>query len=426
MLVAASYEGGLHGWAVRDTESGVALKLGFSFGAHIGCVRAIATTPPTSARQLLVSGGDDEIIRIYDLHSSASVGELQRHVATVTSLEFCGRAAAHLLSASADGVICVWRTRDWTCLHMLGGHKGEVNCVRAHPSARIAISVGCDRTMRLWNLMEGRIAFIKRLKRGAAHTLAWSAPSGERYALVCGTHVLVYRTGDASADGDPLAVEISHPRRVHAIQFLASSCERLIATAGDEGVVRVFDVAPADSSGQPELLRELRLGDAPKPGAAPSAPTASLRVKGLSVVPVMGARPSARNETMGSAARALAQWGDENWLCVATSTGTVTVWNVGRGTTSEAESSDREGSASERAIATGSTISSTRFTCLVSAVVTADATSGPLGDGKRMGRPEPAAGAAPTVDLEGERPKKARKGEDKPPGRRKPRVRFAS
>ena len=82
-------------------------------------------------------------------------------------------------------------------------------------------------------------------------------------------------TASISADGDPLAVEISHPRRVHAIQFLASSCERLIATAGDEGVVRVFDVAPADSSGQPELLRELRLGDAPKPGAAPSAPAPS-------------------------------------------------------------------------------------------------------------------------------------------------------
>ena len=269
---------------------------------------------------------------------------------------------------------------------MLGGHKGEVNAcarpprARASPSRSAAIArCACGTSWR------ARIAAIKRRQARRAHTLAWSAPSGERYALVCGTHVLVYRTGDASADGDPLAVEISHRARVHAIQFLASSCERLPSRPRARGgVVRVFDVAPADSSGRPSCCGSFVSAMRRNRRTAPSAPTAA-RVKGLSVVPVMGARPSARNETKGSAARALAQWGDENWLCVATSTGTVTVWNVGRGTTSEAESSDREGSAPERAIATGSSISSTRFTCLVSAVVTADATSGPLGDGKRMG-----------------------------------------
>jgi len=40
---------------------------------------------------------------------------------SITSLQFQDRT--HLLSASDDGTICIWRTSDWECLKILKGHK---------------------------------------------------------------------------------------------------------------------------------------------------------------------------------------------------------------------------------------------------------------------------------------------------------------
>ena len=49
------------------------------------------------------------------------VGSLMEQHGAITSLEFFGQS--HVLSGSADHSICIWRTSDWNCVHILGGHK---------------------------------------------------------------------------------------------------------------------------------------------------------------------------------------------------------------------------------------------------------------------------------------------------------------
>lgn len=51
----------------------------------------------------------------------ADFGAALLFVGSVTALEFY--AESHLLSASDDGLICVWRTTDWLCMTRLKGHK---------------------------------------------------------------------------------------------------------------------------------------------------------------------------------------------------------------------------------------------------------------------------------------------------------------
>lgn len=46
------------------------------------------------------------------------------------------------------------------------GHKGRVNGIRVHPTGKIAVSVGKDRALRLWNLMTGRKASNTKLGEG--------------------------------------------------------------------------------------------------------------------------------------------------------------------------------------------------------------------------------------------------------------------
>ena len=129
------------------------------FSAHTGAIKCLAASD-----RYLVSGGSDEVIKIYDLKKRKDLGSLVQHNGAITSLQFYSRN--HLLSASEDGTICIWRTRDWECMATMKGHKGRVNGICVHPTGKIAVSVGKDKALRLWNLMTGRKASNTKLGEG--------------------------------------------------------------------------------------------------------------------------------------------------------------------------------------------------------------------------------------------------------------------
>lgn len=83
---------------------------------------------------------------------------------SITYLTFPSRS--HLLSASEDGTLSLFHARDWTVLRTLKGHKGRVNCVAVHPSGKLALSVGKDRTLRMWDLMRGKGSASTKLGKG--------------------------------------------------------------------------------------------------------------------------------------------------------------------------------------------------------------------------------------------------------------------
>ncbi|CAM9792042.1 unnamed protein product [Choristocarpus tenellus] len=153
------------------------MTLSFGYNVHVGCIKSVAlATSGSRAGRLLVTGGADERIRIYDILDRKELGELQQHNGTVTCMEFY--KSTHLLTGSEDHTLCIWRVHDWALLHVLGGHKAAVTSLSIHPSGRMALSVSRDRTMRLWNLIEGRCAYIKRLQ-GEGQLVSWSE-SGDR------------------------------------------------------------------------------------------------------------------------------------------------------------------------------------------------------------------------------------------------------
>ena len=86
---------------------------------------------------------------------------------SITHLSFPSRS--HLLSASEDGTLCLFHARDWTILRTLKGHKGRVNCVAVHPSGKVALSVGKDRTLRMWDLMRGKASASTKIYKGKLH-----------------------------------------------------------------------------------------------------------------------------------------------------------------------------------------------------------------------------------------------------------------
>jgi WD40 repeat protein len=86
------------------------------------------------------------------------------HLGSITYLSFPTRS--HLISASDDGTICLYHTRDWALLTTLRGHKERVNSVAIHSSMKVGLSVGKDRTLRMWDLMRGKGSASTKLGKG--------------------------------------------------------------------------------------------------------------------------------------------------------------------------------------------------------------------------------------------------------------------
>jgi WD40 repeat protein len=128
-------------------------------------------------------------------------GELHKHAGAINSLEFV-TGATHLLSAGADGMcprvdllashmrckliggkkwlglvafllcmldvgkLCVWQTEGgWDCRAVLEGHAKEVMGAALHPSGKLALSVGKDYTLRVWDMVHGKCALATNVKQ---------------------------------------------------------------------------------------------------------------------------------------------------------------------------------------------------------------------------------------------------------------------
>jgi protein MAK11 len=257
-IVAGTYEGVVFGWETpdgrskNDDQEGPApvilktneeqeqeeaneldLQLVYRYTPQRECIKALGFMQ-NSAGSIMISGGTSETMRIFNVRTKVEVGVLMEHTKAITALEF--HRSSHLLSGSEDNNICIWRTSDWTCIHILGGHKGPVNSIAIHPSGKLALSTSRDRTLRMWNLVKGRCAYIKKLPQEASQVV-WSS-DGMKYALACGRAVSVYE-----ATTNEVTTTLHHKARVNAVVFLPGGLNGAgaIATGGEDKTVRCWN-----------------------------------------------------------------------------------------------------------------------------------------------------------------------------------------
>lgn len=85
-------------------------------------------------------------------------------------------------AGSVGGEICIWKADgDWELMKTMKGHKAAVNCLAAHPSGSLALSVSRDKQMRLWDLTKGSCAYQAPL--GSEGDVVGFFPSGDTYFI---------------------------------------------------------------------------------------------------------------------------------------------------------------------------------------------------------------------------------------------------
>eukprot|EP00540_Astrosyne_radiata_P003949 CAMPEP_0116824768 /NCGR_PEP_ID=MMETSP0418-20121206/1581_1 /TAXON_ID=1158023 /ORGANISM="Astrosyne radiata, Strain 13vi08-1A" /LENGTH=496 /DNA_ID=CAMNT_0004453177 /DNA_START=17 /DNA_END=1507 /DNA_ORIENTATION=- len=192
VIIAGTYDGVLAGWErtkeeeeqEEDGDVDLSLKWTMATPVHQGSIRSLAlasssASSPLSHPGTLVSCGYDEMLRMHDwgkrLHSSAEV-RTPSDFGTPTccsfappyySLQESGKSnqlpSTHCLVGFSNGQLAVYKKRDWSLEHVLGGHGGGVASLAVHPTGKLALSGGqSDGKVKLWDLTKGRLAYTTR------------------------------------------------------------------------------------------------------------------------------------------------------------------------------------------------------------------------------------------------------------------------
>jgi protein MAK11 len=251
-IIAGSYEKLLYGFdgfvSLDKTNDSYKFELQpiFVFPAHVSCIKAVAASP--NGGKWLATGSADEVIKVWDLRRKKEIGGLMHHEGSITQLQFPSRS--HLLSASEDGSLCLFRARDWVVLRALKGHKGRVNSIAVHPSNKVALSVGKDNTLRMWDLMRGKGSASTKLGK-EGEVVRWSM-TGSSFVVQSQNTIDVFTVDMV------LRHTITHPSRIHSIRFsnrVNGSGELLLVGAEDKKL-SVYDI-PGDPEKVPTIIAEM-------------------------------------------------------------------------------------------------------------------------------------------------------------------------
>ncbi|KAG2036640.1 WD40-repeat-containing domain protein [Suillus americanus] len=251
-IVAGSYERLLYGLdgsvSLNETNDSYKFELRptFIFPAHVSCIKAVAASP--NGGKWLATGSADEVIKVWDLRRKKEIGGLLHHEGSITQLHFPSRS--HLLSASEDGTLCLFHARDWVVLRTLKGHKGRVNSVAVHPSNKVALSVGKDNTLRMWDLMRGKGSASTKLGK-EGEVVRWST-TGSSFVVQSQNTIDVFTVDMV------LRHTITHPSRIHTVRFsnrVNGSGELLLVGAEDKKL-SIYDI-PDDPENLPTVIAEM-------------------------------------------------------------------------------------------------------------------------------------------------------------------------
>ena len=112
--------------------------------AHNGPVRALAFSP---CGKFFATGGDDKVIRIWNVEAGKEHARLEGHTGGVYSLCYYDEGKK-LFSGSEDKTIKLWGIATKRELRTV--HTGSVECLTLDPKGQLLLS-GSDETIKVWD-----------------------------------------------------------------------------------------------------------------------------------------------------------------------------------------------------------------------------------------------------------------------------------
>ena len=171
LLITASHDTSLLVWNFVDNIPVASLD------GHIAEVYCVAITQDNRC----VTGGADEVLKVWDLTSFSEIETLRGHDESIRSVVVTSDDKK-AVSGSMDHTVRVWSLQTYEELFVLRGHNSMVNCL-AIRNKKCAVSGSNDETIRVWDIYNGT---IKCIFTDHKTEISCMAVSGNRRKLLCG------------------------------------------------------------------------------------------------------------------------------------------------------------------------------------------------------------------------------------------------
>jgi len=199
---------GGHDGVVRVWRVGRDAALGELTGLR-GAVAAAAFDP---GEHLLMAGAETGGVTLFDLPGMRAVRKMRGHSAAARTVAFHPGNPAVLVSGGADGAVRLWDARSGSEYVSYKGHSGTVTCCVFSPDGRWLAVGDSDGTLRVWDLGAGKaLATLVpsrgprggrgrgRVGGGAAAASAGASTRAARSAWFHPTDLLLLSSGDDRA-----------------------------------------------------------------------------------------------------------------------------------------------------------------------------------------------------------------------------------
>lgn len=221
-----------------DTESGENIQ---TFDTHTGWVTSVAVSPDG---KFIASGSRDNMVYVWDIQSGDLVYVVSDHEDHITGLAFTPDSAV-LASGSRDGTIRLQHLESNTTIATLDNYGGPVWDIAFSPDGQSLASASEDGVIWLWGLWGDEGVWLTSLTShiGPVVRLSFS-PDGETLLSggLDGTLRLWNITNAAGAENiEESTVMEGHIAPVMGIAFTAEA--ELAMSASLDGTIRLWDVS---------------------------------------------------------------------------------------------------------------------------------------------------------------------------------------
>jgi len=211
-----------------------------SYDALEGHTAAVRSVRFSDRGKLLISAGNDNAVRVWDVATRRPLKTLRGHAGRVLSCAFAPDNA-WVLSGSHDHLAKLWSIAGYEEVRvlrgrLLEGHRDAILGAAFSPDGRHIVSASRDRSAKLWDVATGRE--LRQLKDGHEFLVTRAAFFGGGKRLVTAAVDNTTRIWDVATGAQLFALEGTGSMAAVAL----SSDGRLLLTGSDDKTAKLWDL----------------------------------------------------------------------------------------------------------------------------------------------------------------------------------------
>lgn len=180
--------------------------------------------------KLLVAGGEDRLVQLFDLSSRAVLRHFRGHKDAIECAKFTN-TGTHLFTTSRDKTVKTWDISTEDAVLTLSGHDDYVKCALESPvSSQLIITGSYDHTVRVWDTRSAEC--VMQLKHDQPVESLCVFASGSTLVSAGGNYLKVW---DLMGGGRETQTISNHQKTITSV-FLDGTGGRLLSASIDHHV----------------------------------------------------------------------------------------------------------------------------------------------------------------------------------------------